>query len=62
MDNLPVYRCEEVGELIEASGCKLLFMAPYSLGYYPIEEAFSKRKALLRKAEARTREALIGVL
>ena len=63
MDNLPIPRCEEVGELIEARGCELLFAAPCSPDYNnPIEEAFSKIKALLRKGKARTREALIGVL
>jgi transposase len=45
--------------LIEARDCKLLYLAPYSPDYNPIEEAFSKIKALLRKAEARTCEALI---
>jgi transposase len=63
MDNLPIPRCEEAGELIEARGCELLFAAPCSPNYInPIEEAFSKIKALLRKVKARTREALIGVL
>ncbi len=62
MDNLPIPRCEEVGELIEARGCKLLFVAPYSPGYNRIEEAFPKIKALLRKGKARAREALIGGL
>jgi transposase len=40
----------------------LLFLAPYSPDLNPIEEAFSKIKALLRKAEARTKEALIEAL
>jgi transposase len=53
---------EEVRELVEARGCELLFLPPYSPDYNPIEEAFSKIKALLRKAEARTREALIEAL
>ena len=62
MDNLPTPRCEEVDELIEARGCELFFVSPCSPDYDPIEEAFSKIKALLRKAEARTRDALIEVL
>ena len=43
-------------------GCQLLFLPPYSLDYNPVEEAFSKVKGLLRKAEARTREALIEAM
>ncbi len=62
MDNLPTPKCEEVDELIEASGCELLFVAPCSPGYNPVEEAFSKIEALLRKGKARTRGAPIGVL
>ncbi len=53
MDNLPIPRCEEVREL--------LFVAPYSPDYNPLEEAFSKIKALLRKGKARTRDAPIRV-
>ncbi len=49
-------------ELIERRGCELLFLAPYWPDYNPIEEAFSKIKGLLGKAEARTREALIEAL
>jgi transposase len=40
----------------------LLFLPPYSPDLNPIEEAFSKIKALLRKAEARTREGLIEAM
>jgi transposase len=43
---------------VEARGCELLFLPPYSPDFSPIEEAFSKVKAFLKKAEARTREAL----
>jgi transposase len=43
-----------VRELIEGRGCSLLlFLPPYSPDFSPIEEAFSKLKALLRKAAAR---------
>ncbi len=59
MDNLAAHKGEEVRELIEERGCELLFLPAYSPDYNPIEEAFSKIKALLRKAQARTREALI---
>jgi len=61
-DNLRAHKGEEVRELIEARGCKLLFLPPYWPEYNPIEEAFSKIKDLLRKAQARSREALIAAL
>jgi transposase len=62
MDNLNAHKSEEVRELIEARGCEVLFVPPYSPDLNPIEEAFSKIKGLLRKAQARTKEALIEAL
>lgn len=62
MDNLSAHKGDRVRELIEAQGCEVLFLPPYSPDYNPIEEAFSKIKGLLRKAEARTREALIEAM
>jgi transposase len=62
MDNLSAHKGEEVRELIEGRGCEVLFLPPYSPDLNPIEEAFSKIKGLLRKAAARTKEALIGAL
>jgi transposase len=62
MDNLSAHKGEEVRELIEERGCELLFLPPYSLDLNPIEEVFSKIKALVRKAETRTREALIEAM
>jgi transposase len=63
MDNLlSAHKSEEVRELIEERGCEVLFLPPYSPDYNPIEEAFSKIKALLRKAQARTREELIEAM
>src|SRR5215211_1294480 len=55
MDNLAAHKGEKVRELIEGRGCEVLFLPPYSPDLNPIEEAFSKIKGLLRKAEARTR-------
>ncbi len=49
-------------EIIEGRGCELLYLPPYSPDFNPIEQAFSKVKELIRKAEARTREALIGAM
>ena len=62
MDNLNAHKSEEVRELIEARGCEVLFVPPYSPDLNPKEEAFSKIKGLLRKAQARTKEALIEAL
>jgi transposase len=62
MDNLSVHKGERVRELIEHRGCQLLYLPPYSPDLNPIEEAFGKIKGLLRKAEARTREALVEAM
>src|SRR5215212_4952609 len=62
MDNLSSHRGGKVRELIEGKGCELLYLPPYSPDLNPIEEAFAKLKALLRKAGARTREALIEAM
>lgn len=58
MDNLSVHTSGWVRELIEQRGCKLWLLPSYSPEMNPIEEAFSKVKAFLRKAKARTLEAL----
>lgn len=62
MDNLSTHMGARVRELIERQGCELLYLPPYSPDLNPIQEAFSKIKDLLRKAKARTREALIKAL
>ena len=62
MDNLTAHKGERVRELIEGRGCELLYLPPYSPDFNPIEEAFAKIKGLLRKAEARTREALVEAM
>jgi transposase len=62
MDNLGAHRGDRVRELIEARGCSLLYLPPYSPDFSLIEEAFSKLKALLRKAKTRTREALLEAI
>ncbi len=58
MDNLSAHKGKRVRALIEAYGCELWYLPAYSPDLSPIEEAFSKLKGLLRRAEARTREAL----
>ena len=62
MDNLSAHKTEKVRGLIEGAGCELLYLPPYSPDLNPIEEAFSKIKGILRKAEVRTREALVEAL
>src|SRR5215213_2549500 len=58
LDNLPPHRSATVRALVEATGATLMRLPPYSPDFNPIENAFSKLKALLRKAAARTKEAL----
>ena len=58
LDNLPAHKVTRAREVIEAAGATLLFLPPYSPDFNPIEQAFAKIKALLRKAAARTVEAL----
>ena len=58
MDNLQAHKSARVRLAIEAKGCQLLFLPGYSPDLSPIEEAFSKLKTALRRAGARTREAL----
>ena len=62
LDNLSAHKSERARELIEGQGCQLLFLPPNSPDFNPIEEAFSKIKGALRKAQARTRQALIEAL
>ena len=62
MDNLSSHKGPRVRQLLEARGCELLYLPAYSPDLNPIEEAFAKIKALLRKAGARTREALLEAM
>jgi transposase len=62
MDNLQVHKSLRARELIEGAGASVLFLPFYSPDFSPIEEAFSKVKTILRKAQARTHEALIEAI
>jgi transposase len=62
MDNLGAHKVAGVREAIAAVGASILYLPPYSPDLNPIEQAFAKLKALLRKAAARTREALWGAI
>lgn len=58
MDNLGSHKGAGVRAAVEAAGASLLYLPPYSPDFNPIENAFSKLKALLRKAAERTRDSL----
>ncbi len=61
-DNLGAHRPKRIRELIEQRGCELVYLPAYSPEYNPIEEAFAKIKNLLRKAAARSTEALVEAI
>lgn len=58
MDNLAAHKVDGIRQAIEACGATLLYLPPYSPDLNPIENAFAKLKAHVRKAAARTIEAL----
>ena len=58
MDNLSAHKVAGVEAAIRARGASLLYLPPSSPDLNPIEQAFAKLKALLRKAAARTQETL----
>ena len=62
MDNLPAHKVTGVRKAIEDVGATLVYLPPYSPDFNPIEMAFSKFKAILRKAAARTIPELWGVI
>ena len=62
VDNLSAHKGGRVKEIVEAAGCELAYLPPYSPDLNPIEQAFAKVKRLLRRAEARTREALVEAM
>ena len=62
LDGLGAHRTEKVRELVQARGADLVFVPSYSPELNPIEEAFSKIKALVRKEGARVREALVEAI
>ncbi len=62
MDNLSAHKAAVVRELVEAAGCRLLFLPSYSPDFSPIELAFSKLKEILRAAAARTKPDLFDAI
>ena len=62
MDNLSSHKGERIEELIKAAGAELRYLPPYSPDMNPIEKAFSKLKAFLRKIAERTVAGLMSAL
>jgi transposase len=59
LDNLSVHKSARARQVIEAAGCRLVFLPTYSPDFNPIEQAFAKLKQRLRRSEARTVEAIM---
>jgi transposase len=62
MDNLSSHKGQAVRQLIRSAGAKLFFLPKYSPDLNPIEQVFAKLKHLLRKAAARTDDALCAAI
>jgi transposase len=62
LDRLGAHRTDRLRQLIEGRGADLVFLPSYSPEMNPIEEAFSKIKQLVRKAGARTRQAIVKAI
>jgi transposase len=62
MDNLSSHKRASVRERIEAAGATLIFLPPYSPDFNPIEKAFARLKAMLRKAGERTVTSLWNLI
>jgi transposase len=58
VDNVGAHKPDRMRALVEAAGCRLVFLPAYSPDLSPVEEAFSKIKTLIKAAGARTRAAL----
>ena len=59
MDNLPARKSVRITQAVENAGCQLVYLPPYSPDYSPIENMWSKVKAILRKTAARTFDAVV---
>jgi transposase len=62
MDNLSSHKRASVRDLIEAAGARLMFLPPYSPDFNPIEKAFARLKAMLRRAGERTVSGLWSLI
>ena len=62
LDNLGSHRGKQVRQAIRRAGARLIFLPKYSPDLNPIEQVFSKLKHLLRKAQARTQDAILSAI
>jgi transposase len=62
LDNLSVHRSPAVRAAVEAAGCRLRYLPPYSPDFNPIEQAFAKLKAYLRGVAARAYDPLVDAI
>ena len=62
MDNLSAHKVAGIEALIQGCGAHLIYLPPYSPDFNPIENGFSKLRAQIRKAAARTQEALYAAV
>jgi len=62
LDNVRTHKCDELRRLVEQAGCAVRFLPAPSPDLSPIEEAFTRHKALLRRAKARPAEALVAAI
>lgn len=62
LDNLNVHKASQIEQVAQQRGARVIWLAPYSPDYSPIEPCWSKIKQLLRAAKARTREELEAAL
>ena len=62
MDDLSAHKGGRVKDLVESAGCEVLYLPTYPPDLSPIEEAFSKIERLLRKAQGRSRQALLEAM
>lgn len=62
LDNLSVHHADRVTRLLTQHGCRVLFLPAYSPDFSPIENAFAKIKAILRRLHAQTVEALLTAI
>jgi len=62
MDNAKIHLGNNIRKLIEKAGAKLIYLSPYSPEFSPIENFWSKVKAILRKIKARTYKDLINAI